>query len=344
VNKKGLVLMKNSNRFFTVIIGFVLLNVACNIPGIINTTPTKPMQTPNYTLTALFAPPINIITETPMRPVIDTKLPLNTSTNTNTPIFTSSPSEEPSKTMSPSPTTLPSLTYTIPPSVTPSLSFTPTDSICTRSVETFEAQYFNSVPVIDGVWDEWASSQYPATYITFGSENWKGKEDLSASFRVGWDYKYFYIAAKVGDDMFVQNASGQNIYEGDSLDVLLDTNLCGDYFYDVLSNDDYQLGISPGNPNVDGVKTAFLWFPDFLAGERPQVKIGAVKSDGLYRVEVAIPWSIFEVNPWIGESFGFVFSVNDNDNTKKNIQQSLTSSVASRRLTHPTTWGTLILK
>lgn len=98
-------------------------------------------------------------------------------------------------------------------------------------------------------------------YINFGLNNWTDRTDLEGSFRIGWDNDNLYIAVKVIDDKYVQQASGYDIYMGDSIEILLDRDLAGDFFGTELNADDFQLGISPGNPNTNGVKEAYLWFP-----------------------------------------------------------------------------------
>jgi hypothetical protein len=124
----------------------------------------------------------------------------------------------------------------------------------------------------------------------------------------------------------------------------LDTNLFSDFSDASLSSDDFQLGISPGRGDIDDDTEAYLWYPRSTAGSRDQVKIAAVEGPGLYRVEAAIPWSVFGVTPAEGLQIGFALSASDNDDTGENVQQSMSSSVPNRMLTNPTTWGELILK
>ena len=131
---------------------------------------------------------------------------------------------------------------------------------------------------------------------------------------------------------------------GDSIEILLDTNLFGDFSDPSLSSDDYQLGISPGRGDIDDDPEAYLWYPRATAGSRDQVKIAAVEGPGVYRVEAAIPWSVFGVTPAEGLQIGFALSASDNDDTGEDVQQSMSSSVPNRVLTNPTTWGELILK
>jgi hypothetical protein len=74
------------------------------------------------------------------------------------------------------------------------------------------------------------------------------------------------------------------------------------------------------------------------------VAIGAVTMKDGYRIEFAIPWSVFGITPVKGQVFGFAVSVSDNDNKSQDVQQTLISSAPDRVLTDPTTWGLLTLK
>lgn len=315
--------MKKLARLFPVMISMFILFLACSMPADFSSLSQSSVP-PNLTLTALFAPPINISTATPSFPtaiIIPSKLPsqmsaTETATNTAT------------------------LTTTSTATNTSTAIWSP----CYRSAGNFDAAYMSSAPVIDGVWEEWNTTQYPASYLVYDDASWASEDDLGASFRVGWNNQYLFIAVKVGDDNYVQHAWGQEMYKGDSIEILLDTNLCGDYYSDSLSGDDYQLGISPGNPDVNGTREAFLWYPRSAAGSKSQVLISSVKSDGIYRVEAAIPWSLYGVTPWSGQTYGFALSVSDNDTDSDTVQQSMVSCISGRHLTNPMTWGTLILK
>ena len=258
------------------------------------------------------------MTPTPA-PVTDTPVP--TDTETPTPTMTETPTE--------TETTTPTITSTPLPM---------------RSGGVFYAPYMYSAPVIDGVWDEWGGvTAYNCNYVIYGASERTDSADLGAAVKIGWDWNYLYLATKISDDVYVQNASGQFLYEGDSLDILFDSYLFDDFYWADLSNDDYQLGISPGNPDVNGTREAVLWYPRAGNGSRNSVVIGSQRSDGVTRMEVAIPWSVFGVSPYAWAYYGFAFSVSDNDNTSSNVQQSMISCVPGRHLTDPTTWGELIL-
>ena len=179
--------------------------------------------------------------------------------------------------------------------------------------------------------------------MIFGKAKWTGAADLEGAYRVGWDNTYLYLAVKVTDDVFAENATGTNLFKGDSIDILVDTNISSDFFTQSLSPDDYQIGISAGKGEVGKNMEANLWFPDSKAGGLSNVKMAAVPMKDGYRIEAAIPWSDLGVTPANGMHFGFAVSISDNDKTGENVQESMVSSVG-RMLTDPTTWGDLVLK
>jgi hypothetical protein len=147
-----------------------------------------------------------------------------------------------------------------------------------------------------------------------------------------------------------QNATGEDIFKGDGIEILWDKNVPGDYYSQSLSSDDYQIGISSGSPadmSASDSKAlpaeAYLWYPKASEGSLPYVNIGVAYVDDGYKIEASIPWSVLGSTPKVGQHYGFAFSISDNDNPDKNVQQTLVTNVPSRILTNPTTWGDLLL-
>lgn len=314
---------KATTRFLIVSFVLVLSIMACNLPGR-NVQPTPSEPTPNMTMTALF----NIVTKEPgiSTPVVvetATTGPVSTASPTNTqqPVFISTPT-----------TGLPLVTNT--PQATQEL----------RPAGKAEAKFFSTAPKLDGTWDEWTSTAYPARYIVYGKGEVANKEDLEGSYRIGWDNTNLYLAVKVYDDKYVQNATGVDIFKGDSVELLIDVDLTGDLNSTQLNSDDYQLVFSPGKGSVTGSRETYLYYPANVAGPRTQVQIAAVYGGGVLRAEIAIPWSVLGVTPTSGKQFGFSVSINDNDNESQNLLQSMVSNVQNRSLTNPTTWAMVELK
>lgn len=315
--------------------------------------PSQPPDTPtpSQTLAGPSITPPPTITSGPTATA--TRSAVSSATFTATRSLT--PSQTPTRTLTPVPGTR-TATSTPPPTVTPvktqPATVTPVNTLAPSATspasgrQVSVASYFNTPPVLDGIWDEWRdrSTEYPVRSLVYGSAEWVGPDDLEASYRAAWDANYLYLAVKVKDDGYAQNASGSELYLGDSLELLLDTNLPGDLADRALSGDDFQLGISAGRGDVDGAKEAYLWFPRDRAGTQGGVMIAAVRQGGVTRIEAAIPWSIFGVTPAAGQRYGFAISASDNDDSERNVQQSMVSSAPGRVLVDPTTWGELQLK
>ena len=302
--------------------------------------PTGLFPTPDLTMTAIYsvlyetmesptAPPL-VVTET--APATLVSMPTFTPTAIP-PTVTSTP--WPTFTPLPTLTSIPPTSTFIPPTSTP--------RPLVRTGASITATYLGVRPDINGYLGEWNLTKYGVTALVYGGNLWDNADDLSARVMVGWDTTNLYLAAEVIDEDYEQNTGGVNLFKGDSLEVLLDTNIAADFYVNYLTPDDFQLGISPGSPVPNEDAEAYLWFPAAIDGGRSQVDIAAVRTDDGYNIEVAIPWIVFEMVPQAGQHYGFAFSVSDNDIDGGIAQQSMISNVASRILANPTTWGDLLL-
>lgn len=315
--------MKRIPRILVVFSVMLLAVMACNLPGNESTQEFPP--TPNATMTALYAM-ATILTPAASQEAISSATPEVVPQSTAT--FTRQPDD--SSTQSPTRTFTP---QTPPTSTTPQ-----------RSGTLIRAEYMSDTLELDGDWADWGTAtQYGANTVVYGLDKWTDKNDLEAAYRVSWDEDYLYFAVKVRDDKFVQKATGADLYKGDSIELLFDVNLYGDYGSNSLSPDDFQLGISPGYETINEGTEAYLWFPTDRAGKKNGVIIGASGGNELYRVEFAIPWSLFGITPAVGQHYGFALSISDNDSGSSNVQQSMVSSAPRRSLTDPTSWGELVL-
>jgi hypothetical protein len=317
----------------------VLSLAACTLPVPSQLTP-EVSPSPNLTMTAVYGTPFATqVQPTSTLPgvITATSQPTSVAQATKT-------SVPPTNTLVP-PTNTPPTNTPIPPTNTP-LPPTATVDISRRPGTTIPVVFMSTQPTLNGDWTDFPAHDYAIPFVVFGKSNWTGSDDLAASYRIGWDKNNLYIAAKVHDDIYAQNATGENIFKGDSLELLLDTNVSGDFYVQQTDGDDYQLGMSFGKPDVNGTKEAWLWQPTGKAGSRTQVKIAATRNESahLTRVEVIIPWSVFGVTPKSGMHLGFALSVSDNDNTSSNVQQTMISTAENRGLFDPTTWGDLQLK
>ena len=306
--------------FLPIITILIIFLAGCNYP----LSPSSSANpTPDLTLTALFAP---------------TFPPTWTAGNNFT--ETSSP-EETQEQIVPTETSMPATT-----TLNPITTSNPTSQPM-RPGPIVNAYFLNTKPVLDGNWGDWKpySREYGMDYVVYGASNWAGAEDIQASYMLGWDASYLYVGVKVRDDIYVQYATGAEIYKGDSIELLIDSNLMGDFYAKYLSSDDFQLGISPGYETTSGPSEAYLWYPSNVAGSRDVVEIATELEDDLYRVEFKIPWSMIGVTPYAGMRLGFAIAISDNDLPEQKVQQTMISSNKYRTgFTDPTYWGELILR
>ena len=328
-----------------IIMALIVITVltGCTLPGFSTPTPFS-FPTPDKTMTALFEP-------TQAAPATSAASAAKTST------------PKAAATSTPKPTATGELDITDTPEVseTPNGTEVTFEGPSVRSGPSITADYLDQNLNIDGDLYEWKPPiQKVINYVVFGAANWKDADDSSGTVVAAWDEDYLYIGVRVKDDKYVQEGKKEQMYLGDSIEILFDRYVSADYSLHTLSADDYQLGISPGQYGITTcmiingkVATgctpqppqAYLWFPKVDAGKKTTVKIGAIESGKGYQVEFKIPWSLLGVtNPSSGDHYGFAISINDNDINDTLKQQSVVSNVPGRYFADPTTWGDLYLK
>jgi len=280
--------------------------LACDLPGAAPPTAFV-FPTPNATLTAIFAP-----TETPGAPANSPTPPLPT----------------------------------IPPTVVTPIGAPATATVSGLSIRpngvVVQADRFESAPAIDGDLGDWPSFPYKADQIVFGASRWTGVSDDSAVFAAGWDAAYLYLAVRVTDDKYVQVATGDDMWLGDEVEIQMDADLPADYYTASMSADDYQIGLSAGNFGSIGAQ-GYRWYPAAKSGPLPTVTVAGKVTPQGWDLEARIPWTTFSLTPSEGGRYGFALSISDDDAAGIAAQQSMVSSVSTRKLLNPTTWGTLSL-
>jgi len=334
---------------YTILTLWIIFSLsACTLPGFSTPTPFS-FPTPDKTMTALFEP----TQEAPATSVPeDTDVPQETEIPTDTPGPTATEEAEPTATEveeEPTATVKPTESYAGP---------------LKRSGPSVTAYYLSSPPTIDGLLaDMDVPIQRVITHAVYGADKISGDLDSSGTIVIGWDETNLYLGFRVKDEKYVQEATGKNIYQGDSVEILFDAVVAGDFYYQGMSNDDYQIGVSPGKGGIGlflggnklaavnptgctscGTPEAYIWYPTFKAGATSKIKIGVNEGGQGYQVELAIPWSLLGTTPYNGAHYGFALSISDNDKPGTVKQQSMVSNVPGRYFLDPTTWGDLYLK
>ena len=344
--EEGIFMGKIKLRY--IIMAFIIITVltGCTLPGFSTPTPFS-FPTPDKTMTALFEP-------TQAAPATSASSSAG-GDNTSTLKAVATSTTEPTATGE--------LDITETPEVTKTLNATQVsfEGPAVRSGPSISADYLDKNLNIDGDLYEWDPPiQKVINYVVFGADKWTNADDSSGTVVAAWDEDYLYIGVRVRDDKYVQEGKKEQMYLGDSIEILFDRYVSADYSLHTMSADDYQLGISPGqygistcmiiNGKVATTCTpqppqAYLWFPKADAGKKTEVKIGSIESGAGYQVEFKVPWTLLGVAyPASGNHFGFAISINDNDLAGTLKQQTVVSNVPGRFYADPTTWGDLYLK
>lgn len=194
-------------------------------------------------------------------------------------------------------------------------------------------------PTIDGRLDEWSTEPLAVDAVVFGQNFWRGPEDLSARAYAGWDDQALYLAVQVTDDVFSQPARGEELYLGDSIEVQIDADLAGDWSSQGYNDDDWQIGLSPGDFG-DAPPEAFVWRPDLRPAE--SVRLAAMPLESGYALEAAIPWALLGVDPARTPGIGIALNASDNDDPRP-AQLTMVSSAPRRSWSDPGSFATLWL-
>jgi hypothetical protein len=210
---------------------------------------------------------------------------------------------------------------------------------------------------IDGDLGEWKDAPCynadQASQVSFGdAAQWGGPPDLSGRVCYAWDAQNLYVAFRVWDDQIVQVNSGSNLWQGDHVELWFDTQLQLDFDSDQAGEDDFQIGVSPGDfksvkpdlyiftppgaqeravqlPSIDGVEYAVSRTPDGYTGE---VKLSAGVLKGL-RLSA-------------DNTIGVSFEPSDTDTPGSSAQEMMLSLApkSSGAWGNPQNWNNLTLK
>jgi Domain of unknown function (DUF4832)/Domain of unknown function (DUF4874)/Carbohydrate family 9 binding domain-like/Glycosyl hydrolase-like 10 len=202
---------------------------------------------------------------------------------------------------------------------------------------------------IDGELSEW--SDFPCVKIdaneqlTLGADTWTGADDLSATACYAWDKENIYVAFDVVDDTIVQKNKGSSLWRGDHIELWFDTQLQQDFDDAVASDDDFQLGLSPGD-FADVPPDIFIWQPSVPRKNYEGFIDYAVQQTVTgYSAEMRIPASVLaglELIP--GTIIGATFDPSDTDTSGSSEQETMLSTAPKTQWGVPTLWNNLILQ
>ena len=237
---------------------------------------------------------------------------------------------------------------TSPPNIAPTSTLPIAGPTVPASSGAVTAVRLTAQPTIDGSLGEWTDA--PAVSSgnrVYSVAGWDGTADCTAVWQLAWDDANLYVAVRVTDDTHVQNASGNLIYRGDSVDMQFDTNR-QDGVSSSLGPDNFQITLSPGSFAGSG-PAAFRYQGTDSGGilDAPgghHVTVAAQQTSTGYTLEAAIPWTDLNLTPSPGLTIGLSLNANDNDTPGTAVQEVMLSNNPNRTLSDPTTWGTLTLE
>jgi hypothetical protein len=212
-----------------------------------------------------------------------------------------------------------------------------------RSREALIVPFSSAIPDVNGELSDWAPETFTMIpYVRFQPQNVADERDLSAACASRWTEDILFLACRVRDDILVQEASGNLLYEGDSLELYFDTEVMRDRESAEMDRDDVQIGILPGAA-FDRAPEVYLWFPRDEERFLSEVGVSSRTTSEGYDVEIAVPWQTLDFRPKSSDFLGFSLNLNDNDTPGTTAQESQLSLISTHQWANPTTWGLLLL-
>ncbi len=212
------------------------------------------------------------------------------------------------------------------------------------------ATYLTTPPVINGDLSEWKDlpciEVNTMDQVSYGEASaWGGPDDLSGRICYGWDDNNIYIGLDITDDVIVQNYTGGNLWKGDHVELWFDTQLQLDFDSNQAGEDDYQLGMSPGN--FESIPLDFVIFTPPTNPEEYNDQVGykVVKTGKGYAGEIKIPKKLLKgLRLAPGQTIGATFEPSDTDTPGSSDQEMMMSSApqSSSNWGNPTLWNNLV--
>lgn len=172
-----------------------------------------------------------------------------------------------------------------------------------------------------------------------------GATDLAGRVRFAYDRDFLYVAFLADDEGYVPySGADHRFFRGDSPQLLLDTDLAGDFENNRVNAGDLQVDLLPGQRAPGYLPRAAIWQLESLtARDFSEALVAAEQTNSGYFLEAALPWNVLGIDPRPGFRLGFAASLSDNDTPGTDMQECMISTAPGRNWQDPTTWGTLVL-
>jgi len=167
---------------------------------------------------------------------------------------------------------------------------------------------------VDGDLSEWAGVKPIQMRIEVLGNTWRERDYPFADFYLGWDEDNIYVAARVKDATLANNYRGKQIWNGDAIEVFIDTTPDKDPTMTAYTADAWQFVLSP--TNADGKPDAAVsGNPTLMPGYEPKGnRVAAGKTEDGWAIECAVNRA--EMGGWrptAGARIGFTVGLDDSD-------------------------------
>jgi hypothetical protein len=117
--------------------------------------------------------------------------------------------------------------------------------------DTLQAERVASSFKLDGDFAKWQAGKIYSldsrAQVASGRWRWKGPDQFSARFALGWDENHLYIGVDVTDPDFYQPFRGRDVAKGDVVTLYLETAFKKNFLATHAGIDEYHLLFSPGD-------------------------------------------------------------------------------------------------
>ena len=168
---------------------------------------------------------------------------------------------------------------------------------------------------VDGWYDEWRRipsrlNLYRDEQVAVKPAAWQGIDDLSASFAFAYDDDTIYLYVDVLDDMPRYNERTVRFWDGDAVEVLLDTDL-SDKENPRFSDDDFHFYFML---TARGRSSSYCLNTGVKGRDLDGIRIDGGRAGGGYRMEIAISRDLLGMTGLYDDRFiGLNVAVNDAD-------------------------------
>jgi len=199
-------------------------------------------------------------------------------------------------------------------------------------VDFLQAPKLRSILVIDGSQSAWSEIRGAVLAgrdaVTRRPDLWTGNNDLSATVKYAWDDHALYLFVDATDDVFYQENTGFDTWNGDCVQLGIDIDNgkailnTGNELEDQKSQhrwSEFTLALTKNGPEV--YRTGSYNTDLFKVAQVPlsAISLSVIRSNNHTIYEAAIPWRMLGKNdaPTSGERLGVALSVNDIDSASQ---------------------------